>query len=542
MFTALLLSLAPTSAQTDAAYPLLREGDQLSNGDTVLGLENFYDVRDDGRWVAVVETDRPGVTTPTGYVLVDSGTPILASGDLLPGGEVVSLLRNASLDTDGRVTLMVEALPPGSNDLTQVVWFDGTVVLGEGPFAAPGLPMGTEIDQILGVSRVGSRFIVELDLRGSIDASAVVQVDVQGGGAPPVNTLLLLTGAPGPTPGSAVRVAYWQDLSSNGEVGILYAFDPAPPSIATDFALRVEGVDVLSDGAPGPLPGTRWRSERVPSAAIANGARWAAAALFENTTSLTRRSVLLRDGVPQVFEGSPIPGAPNATFGSFEGAPVALADDGALWAALPRAGGSGAVLWRDGEVLLRTGLSTAGGVVIVALADDREDLEVSRSGRRALLRGTLQGGIEALLSVERDLGQPEACAVTANSTGAPGRLTFTGSTYLAANQLTAVAAGLPLNSFGYLNVSRSSGFVANPGGSLGNLCLGAPVGRYVDQVRSSGATGTIETSIDLLALPRPTGPVAAQVGETWRFQLWHRDAGPQGPSSNWTAARAVIVR
>jgi len=193
-------------------------------------------------------------------------------------------------------------------------------------------------------------------------------------------------------------------------------------------------------------------------------------------------------------------------------------------------------------VLLRTGVSTAGGALIVALEDDDLDLEVSRSGRRALLRAVLQGGVEALLSVERDLGSPEPCAVTPNSTGSSGQLVLAGSSYVAANQLTALASGLPNNAFGYLNVSRNAGFVANPGGSLGNLCLGTPIGRYVNQVQSSGASGVIATAIDLTALPSPTGPIAAMPGETWRFQLWHRDAGPQGASSNWTAARAVILR
>jgi hypothetical protein len=537
------LALPAAYAQGDDAHVLVREGDVLGNGDTVVECENSYDVFDDGRWAAIVSTDRPGVQIPNGHVLLRSGVPVLATGDVLSNGLPVSIIRHCSIGAADRVTAWVEGFPVGSNDATQVVWFDGSVVLAEGPIAAPGLPGGALIEQILDVSREASRFLVTVDLAGSISADALLQIDVVGGGAPPIVTLLALSGQPYGLPPGTLRTVYWHDLSAVGEVGFMASFDPAPPmSVFTHFAITVGGVDVLVEGAPSPVANTVWRSEVYPNPALATGGHWAASALIENTTTLNRRGVLVKDGAIVLSQGAPIPGSMGSTVGAFEVVPVALADDQGLWAVLPRAGQPGSVLWREGEVLLRTGLSTAGGSLITALDGDRWDLEVSRDGRRALMRARLLGGDSALISVERDLGELIACPVVPNSTGTRGRLAFAGSTYVAANDLVAIATDLPLNSFGYLLDSRTAGFVANPGGSLGNLCLGAPTGRFVDQVLDSGATGTMTTVIDLTALPTPTGPVAAVAGETWRFQLWHRDSGPVGPTSNFTEGRAVTVR
>jgi hypothetical protein len=35
-------------------------------------------------------------------------------------------------------------------------------------------------------------------------------------------------------------------------------------------------------------------------------------------------------------------------------------------------------------------------------------------------------------------------------------------------------------------------------------------------------------------MPQPNGPIAAVVGDRWRFQLWHRDSDSGTPTSNFT--------
>ena len=71
---------------------------------------------------------------------------------------------------------------------------------------------------------------------------------------------------------------------------------------------------------------------------------------------------------------------------------------------------------------------------------------------------------------------------------------------------------------------------------MGNLCLAGPIGRYVGpgQIQNSGPMGQISLALDLTAVPTPGGPVAPLAGQSWNFQLWHRDGGPMGATSNFT--------
>ena len=128
------------------------------------------------------------------------------------------------------------------------------------------------------------------------------------------------------------------------------------------------------------------------------------------------------------------------------------------------------------------------------------------------------------------------CATNANSTGSSGVLSASGSPLVSANDLTLEASSLPNNSFGFFLASLDQGFVQNPGGSAGNLCLGGSIGRYVGpgQIKNAGTTGAFSLTLDLTQVPQPTGFVAIAGGETWRFQTWHRDAVGGSTTSNFT--------
>ena len=56
------------------------------------------------------------------------------------------------------------------------------------------------------------------------------------------------------------------------------------------------------------------------------------------------------------------------------------------------------------------------------------------------------------------------------------------------------------------------------------------------------AAGTFSLMLDLGSLPQPAGSVAAQVGETWRFQAWYRDQTLGLPTSNFTDGVALTFR
>lgn len=121
------------------------------------------------------------------------------------------------------------------------------------------------------------------------------------------------------------------------------------------------------------------------------------------------------------------------------------------------------------------------------------------------------------------------CQSNPNSTGVNTSLATLGSAAVADNNLELFAT-LPTFSFGFFITSQTAGFVANPAGSQGNLCVVDQVGRFVapGQIKSSGASGTISLSTGLgdwsvNAIPTPTGPYAAMAGIRSHFQLWHRD-------------------
>ena len=87
----------------------------------------------------------------------------------------------------------------------------------------------------------------------------------------------------------------------------------------------------------------------------------------------------------------------------------------------------------------------------------------------------------------------------------------------------------------------TAGFVMNPGGSQGDLCLDGSIGRHSLNVQVADTAGHARFVVDVAGLPTPTGLVAAVAGETWNFQAWYRDANP-GPVSNFTDAVAVTFR
>ena len=128
------------------------------------------------------------------------------------------------------------------------------------------------------------------------------------------------------------------------------------------------------------------------------------------------------------------------------------------------------------------------------------------------------------------------CTANVNSTGVAGSMGASGSNIVGNNDLVLEANDLPLSSFGFFLTSMTQGFVANPGGSQGNLCLGGAIGRYVGpgQIQNSGSAGSIVLAIDNTQVPQPTGLVAVVTGETWNFQAWHRDAVMGSATSNFT--------
>ena len=133
------------------------------------------------------------------------------------------------------------------------------------------------------------------------------------------------------------------------------------------------------------------------------------------------------------------------------------------------------------------------------------------------------------------------CPGNANSTGVGALLEYSGSFSVANNSLTLTVSNLP-QSQGVLFVnSPEKIFVANPGGSQGDLCIGSDdLGRHVNDILNSGATGTATLALDLSSIPTAAGLRSVVAGETRYWQAWYRDVdGTGSATSNFSSAIGV---
>ena len=114
------------------------------------------------------------------------------------------------------------------------------------------------------------------------------------------------------------------------------------------------------------------------------------------------------------------------------------------------------------------------------------------------------------------------CEPPANSTGAVGRLSLSGSASVSRSDLGLHASALPAQKTSIIVLGGNAAEIP-VGSSL--LCLQAPFKRYA--IVNSSSAGTIDHAIPIASLPAIyPGDVAP--GETRRFQVWHRDSGLDG--------------
>jgi FG-GAP repeat len=142
-------------------------------------------------------------------------------------------------------------------------------------------------------------------------------------------------------------------------------------------------------------------------------------------------------------------------------------------------------------------------------------------------------------SYDRALGTI-VCDAQPNSAGLAATLELTGSLVAEVGDLTLSAASLPRHELGFFLASRSEGFIPNPGGSDGDLCLGTPYARLTASAGSSGAQGTLEYQLTPLSILFDK-PDTIQAGESWTFQTWYRDQASPG-GSNFSTAVTVVFR
>jgi len=210
----------------------------------------------------------------------------------------------------------------------------------------------------------------------------------------------------------------------------------------------------------------------------------------------------------------------------------------------------GGATWTSLEVVGPAGVGTAGGwieasfrvaSVITPTAQMRVRFVASDLGTGSIVEAAIDDFTVSDVDWGTGIGQ-SYCQANGNASGNAAFITASGSNVLANNDLVLTARDVTQNANGYFVTAQTSTFVPNPGGSAGNLCVGAPSGRYIGQLANSGATGVLSLIVDVTAMPQPTGNVAAQVGETWYFQAWFRDTLVGIPTSNFSRGFAVTFQ
>lgn len=125
---------------------------------------------------------------------------------------------------------------------------------------------------------------------------------------------------------------------------------------------------------------------------------------------------------------------------------------------------------------------------------------------------------------------------TPNSTGQPSMLAAYGTFFAGDQRVRMVCRQLPPNRLAYLLVGDGSATSPSPFG-MGTLCVSGNVARFDANPVISSAAGVAQFEVDVQSLPfAPALPVLA--GQTWNFQVWHRDS-VGGPTSNLSSAVAV---
>ena len=100
-----------------------------------------------------------------------------------------------------------------------------------------------------------------------------------------------------------------------------------------------------------------------------------------------------------------------------------------------------------------------------------------------------------------------------------------------------IAQDLPVGVPCMMIAGMNPAVINMPGGSMGTLCIAGPV-RVASTLTSTLANGLAVFLLDSGSLPGPGGTISVLAGETWNYQVWHRD-NVGGSTSNFTNAVRV---
>ncbi|MEM6675612.1 MAG: hypothetical protein AAF726_22365 [Planctomycetota bacterium] len=542
-FVALLL--APSAASQTLSI-VVSEDDVIPGVGEISRIDGVS-IASDGTAFIEVDTDNPD--TAADSVLLRNGVLFLREDQALPlpPGARLGSFDGISAGPGGTVAMNLFLDGTTGTSDNSGIYFGDTLVLQEGTASnAAAFAPGTDYigffdaqfgapDEILVVASVDDPTITS-----SVDRALVV-LTIDGAGNLLGESVVALEGEI--LPGQTEPIADFEtgaeesDINASGQV--IYGVDLAGDT-ATDRALYLDGTLLAQEGSPSPIPGRNWGSLTSVEVDLNDAGDYVFRSDVDGDTA--DDDVIVRNGAVFRRAGETLPDiAPFVLedFGSSIGVWLTASGD-VIWFGEwsdPDSTRDEGIFFND-RLVLQKGVTTIGGSLVVDITDITEQVHVAPDGSRMLVECEIDGPggeIDVVVEIAFGLGT-NCCDANANSTGVTARIAVAGSDVAADNDLTLSASSLPTFSFGFFLTSLDQGFVMNPGGSAGNLCLGGSIGRYVGpgQIQNSGAGGAFSLDVNLTQHPTPTGFVIVTAGDTWNFQAWYRDSVGGAPTSNFT--------
>ncbi len=540
------LFLSTTALYAQEPTTVVLEGDPVPGVGLVSRIDHIA-VNDRGEWRVEVDTDHAD-TDADGALLSAAGLE-LREGQALaaPPGSTLDSFDSISLDHTGAVGFnhFLDGTAGSFDD--SGVYSDDLLVIQESDLVdSLAVSAGTPYIGFFDVKRGGSEqlaIVASIDdpvISSSVDRALVV---VQLAGGVYVSTdVRWLEGEL--LAGQTEAVADFgtgPHQSAFNAAGQLLFFADLTGDSATDGVIYLDGALLAQEGSASPVAGRNWLSLSSPELALAAGGAHLYSGRLDGDTSSD--ALIVKDGAKFRQEGDTLPAIAPFVLSSFGSGPLGLTDGGDVlwygdWSDPDTDVDTG--LFLNDELLVQEGVTTIGGIVVDSLSGVQDGYAITPGGSHVIFEAVLANGREGAFLIELPLGERYCSPAVQNSTGQSGVIEAYGSPVAGGNPLRLEATQLPPNQFGFFLLSQTQGFLSGPGGSQGDLCLGGSIGRFMSQVQNSGSAGAFGIDVDTTSLPT-SPPSAAQPGETWNFQGWHRDKNPMS-TSNFTDAVGITFR
>lgn len=174
-------------------------------------------------------------------------------------------------------------------------------------------------------------------------------------------------------------------------------------------------------------------------------------------------------------------------------------------------------------------------------ANVQEAGDVDNDGLGDFLVGATLAGVgetgRAVLYAGRACAAFNYCEGLINSTGARGKIGWSGSTSHFANSLVLTTSECPSNQFGLFFYGSNQ--IRIPFGN-GLRCVGGGVFR-LKPPQLTNSFGDISLNVDFNAAPMSFGAGLVVPGSRWNFQFWYRDPSAGGATFNLSDALTVPI-